>query len=135
MSEFLTPFLDADLISDDPDDHARKIVEYLGYVVAESAGLKEPDQFITPEFMVFKLQESFPIFGLGLSDITSIVTYLERDFDESIFDNRDDHGLEEFRTHFSERLDADILAQEDSDQEMYEMSMGGLEADDPTAPF
>ena len=135
MSEFLTPFLDADLISDDTDDISRKIVEFLGYVVANSAGLEEPDHFITPEFMVFKLQENFPIFGLGLSDMTSIVAYLERDFEESLFENHDNHALDEFRTHFSERLDADIQAQEDSGEEMYEMSMGGLEADDPSPPF
>lgn len=132
MSEFLKPFLDAGLITDSPDDSSRKIVEFLGKFVAQNAGLDKPDDLITPKFMLFRLQESFPIFGLGINDLTGVIAYLHQDSNLPFFDTPTAEGFEEFISYFNERLQKDIEAQENSDDSTFERAIDTVEAADPS---
>ena len=133
MEEYLKPFVKAGLASDDPDDRTRKIVAYLGAWVAHDVGLADPDGFITPEFLIFKLDERFPIFALGLATVTDVVSYLDQDMDSELIGNHSAESYLRFSTYFSERLARDIKLQDEMADDDFGRLIEPMEAADPHA--
>ena len=135
MDDFLKPFIDAELLSDEPEGRLYGIVVYLGRWTAHTVGITELDGFITPEFLIHKLSESFPIFSLGLESVTHVVAYLDQDMDSALLNDHSAKSYKTFAGYFSDRLTRDLQAQEELDEEAFESSLAAPEASDPHAPI
>jgi len=131
MDDFLQPFIDAELLSNDPGERLRGIVVYLGHWTANTVGITELDGFMTPEFLIHKLSESFPIFSLGLESMTRVVAYLDQDMDSVLMQDHSTKSYETFTAYFSARLKRDLKLQDELDEDVFEAGLSAPEASDP----